>query len=91
MKIINKNSKKIIQIINDIIEENKKIKNQMNQNNVIFYDVNDLARIMKISTKTAYSLMRTKDFPTQGFGRKKIIEATALQRYTAVKRTHITT
>ena len=46
---------------------------------------------MKISTKTAYSLMRTKDFPTQGFGRKKVIEATALQRYTAVKRTHITT
>ena len=67
------------------------MKNQINQNSVIFYDVNDLARIMKISTKTAYSLMRTKDFPTQGFGRKKVIEATALQRYTAVKRTHITT
>lgn len=91
MKIINRSSKKIIQKINDIIEENKKMKNQIKQNNVIFYDVNDLARIMKISTKTAYSLMRTKDFPTQGFGRKKVIEATALQRYTAVKRTHITT
>ena len=32
MKIINRSSKKIIQKINDIIEENKKMNNQINHN-----------------------------------------------------------
>ena len=80
---------KLEKIINDIEKVNTKL--ETIQTETVFYDVDDLARIMKIGKTKAYSLMRTKDFPTQGFGRKKVIEATALQRYTAVKRTHITT
>lgn len=86
MKIINKNSKKIIQKINDIIEENKKMKNQINQNNVIFYDVDDLARIMKIGKTKAYNLMNYKGFPVQKIGKRKVVESQALQRWGAIGR-----
>lgn len=86
MKIINKSSKKIIQKINDIIEENKKMKNQINQNNAIFYDVDDLARIMKIGKTKAYNLMNYKGFPVQKIGRRKVVESQALQRWGAIGR-----
>ena len=86
MKIINKSSKKIIQKINDIIEENKKIKNQINQNNAIFYDVDDLARIMKIGKTKAYNLMNYKGFPVQKIGKRKVVESQALQRWGAIGR-----
>ena len=86
MKIINKSSKKIIQKINDIIEENKKMKNQINQNNAIFYDVDDLARIMKIGKTKAYNLMNYKGFPVQKIGKRKVVEAQALQRWGAIGR-----
>lgn len=86
MKIINKSSKKIIQKINDIIEENKKMKNQINQNNAIFYDVDDLARIMKIGKTKAYNLMNYKGFPVQKIGKRKVVESQALQRWGAIGR-----
>ena len=86
MKIINKSSKKIIQKINDIIEENKKMKNQINQNNAVFYDVDDLARIMKIGKTKAYNLMNYKGFPVQKIGKRKVVEAQALQRWGAIGR-----
>lgn len=86
MKIINKNSKKIIQKINNIIEENKKMKDQINQNNVIFYDADDLARIMKIGKTKAYNLMNYKGFPVQKIGKRKVVESQALQRWGAIGR-----
>lgn len=86
MKIINKSSKKIIQKINDIIEENKKMKNQINQNNAVFYDVDDLARIMKIGKTKAYNLMNYKGFPVQKIGKRKVVESQALQRWGAIGR-----
>ena len=86
MKIINKNSKKIIQKINNIIEENKKMKDQINQNNVIFYDADDLARIMKIGKTKAYNLMKYKGFPVQKIGKRKVVESQALQRWGAIGR-----
>lgn len=86
MKIINKSSKKIIQKINDIIEENKKMKNQINQNNAVFYDVDDLARIMKIGKTKAYNLMNYKGFPVQKIGKRKVVESQALQRWGSIGR-----
>ena len=86
MKIINKSSKKIIQKINDIIEENKKMKNQINQNNAVFYDADDLARIMKIGKTKAYNLMNYKGFPVQKIGKRKVVESQALQRWGAIGR-----
>ena len=86
MKIINRSSKKIIQKINDIIEENKKMKNQINQNNAVFYDVDDLARIMKIGKTKAYNLMNYKGFPVQKIGKRKVVESQALQRWGAIGR-----
>ena len=86
MKIINKSSKKIIQKINDIIEEKKKMKKQINQNNAVFYDVDDLARIMKIGKTKAYNLMNYKGFPVQKIGKRKVVESQALQRWGAIGR-----
>lgn len=56
------------------------------QTETVFYDVDDLARIMKIGKTKAYNLMNYKGFPVQKIGKRKVVEAQALQRWGAIGR-----
>ena len=56
------------------------------QTETVFYDVDDLARIMKIGKTKAYNLMNYKGFPVQKIGKRKVVESQALQRWGAIGR-----
>ena len=56
------------------------------QTETVFYDVDDLARIMKIGKTKAYNLMNYKGFPVQKIGKRKVVESQALQRWVAIGR-----
>ena len=56
-----------------IIEAIEQLENKLEtiQTETVFYDVDDLARIMKIGKTKAYNLMNYKGFPVQKIGKKK--------------------
>ena len=72
---------KIIEAIEQIEFKLEKI-----QTETVFYDADDLARIMKIGKTKAYNLMNYKGFPVQKIGKRKIVESQALQRWGAIGR-----
>lgn len=71
-----------------IIEAIEQLENKLEtiQTETVFYDVDDLARIMKIGKTKAYNLMNYKGFPVQKIGKRKVVEAQALQRWGAIGR-----
>ena len=71
-----------------IIEAIEQLENKIEtiQTETVFYDVDDLARIMKIGKTKAYNLMNYKGFPVQKIGKRKVVEAQALQRWGAIGR-----
>ena len=75
---------KLEKIINDIAEVNARLDRV--QTETVFYDVDDLARIMKIGKTKAYNLMNCKGFPVQKIGKRKVVESQALQRWGAIGR-----
>ena len=75
---------KLEKIINDIAEVNARLDRV--QTETVFYDAEDLARIMKIGKTKAYNLMNYKGFPVQKIGKRKVVEAQALQRWGAIGR-----
>ena len=75
---------KLEKIINDIAEVNARLDRV--QTETVFYDAEDLARIMKIGKTKAYNLMNYKGFPVQKIGKRKVVESQALQRWGAIGR-----
>mgnify|MGYP003094386932 CR=1 FL=1 len=75
---------KLEKIIKDIAEVNARLDRV--QTETIFYNAEELAKVMKISKETAYCLMNSKGFPTQNIGKRKVVEATALQRWASIER-----
>lgn len=75
---------KLEKIIKDIEKVNTKL--ETIQTETVFYDVDDLARIMKIGKTKAYNLMNYKGFPVQKIGKRKVVESQALQRWGAIGR-----
>lgn len=71
-----------------IIETIEQLENKLEtiQTETVFYDVDDLARIMKIGKTKAYNLMNYKGFPVQKIGKRKVVESQALQRWGAIGR-----
>lgn len=71
-----------------IIEAIEQLENKLEtiQTETVFYDVDDLARIMKIGKTKAYNLMNYKGFPVQKIGKRKVVESQALQRWVAIGR-----
>nr|DAR88046.1 MAG TPA: Protein of unknown function (DUF3853) [Caudoviricetes sp.] len=71
-----------------IIEAIEQLENKLEtiQTETVFYDVDDLARIMKIGKTKAYNLMNYKGFPVQKIGKRKVVESQALQRWGAIGR-----
>lgn len=71
-----------------MIEAIEQLENKLEtiQTETVFYDVDDLARIMKIGKTKAYNLMNYKGFPVQKIGKRKVVEAQALQRWGAIGR-----
>lgn len=71
-----------------IIEAIEQLENKLEtiQTDAVFYDVDDLARIMKIGKTKAYNLMNYKGFPVQKIGKRKVVESQALQRWGAIGR-----
>lgn len=72
---------KIIEAIEQLESKLEKI-----QTETVFYDADDLARIMKIGKTKAYNLMNYKGFPVQKIGKRKVVESQALQRWGAIGR-----
>ena len=71
-----------------IIEAIEQLENKLEtiQTETVFYNVDDLARIMKIGKTKAYNLMNYKGFPVQKIGKRKVVESQALQRWVAIGR-----
>ena len=71
-----------------IIEAIEQLENKLEtiQTETVFYDVDDLDRIMKIGKTKAYNLMNYKGFPVQKIGKRKVVESQALQRWGAIGR-----
>ena len=71
-----------------IIESIEQLESKLEtiQTETVFYDVDDLARIMKIGKTKAYNLMNYKGFPVQKIGKRKVVESLALQRWGAIGR-----
>jgi prophage lambdaBa04, DNA binding protein len=71
-----------------IIEAIEQLENKLEtiQTETVFYDADDLARIMKIGKTKAYNLMNYKGFPVQKIGKRKVVESQALQRWGAIGR-----
>ena len=71
-----------------IIEAIEQLENKLEtiQTETVFYDVDYLARIMKIGKTKAYNLMNYKGFPVQKIGKRKVVESQALQRWGAIGR-----
>lgn len=71
-----------------IIESIEQLESKLEtiQTETVFYDVDDLARIMKIGKTKAYNLMNYKGFPVQKIGKRKVVESQALQRWGAIGR-----
>ena len=71
-----------------IIEAIEQLENKLEtiQTETVFYDVDDLARIMKIGKTKAYNLMNYKGFPVQKIGKRKVVESQAIKRWGAIGR-----
>ena len=71
-----------------IIEAIEQLENKLEtiQTETVFYDADDLARIMKIGKTKAYNLMNYKGFPVQKIGKRKVVESQALKRWGAIGR-----
>ena len=69
---------KLEKIINDIEKVNTRL--ETIQTDAVFYDVDDLARIMKIGKTKAYNLMNYKGFPVAEDRKKKSSRITSITK-----------
>ena len=66
--------------------ENKNIASDMNNDEIIFYSTEDVARMMKCSVIAAREIMRRADFPLIMVGKNMKVSKPALEQWTLERR-----
>ncbi len=74
----------LVDEIKSVVEKVEKIETALTEPK--FYTIEETAKLLGWSAPTVQDLFNRKDFPSCDFGKKKIVEATALKNYFSVPR-----
>lgn len=70
--------------IKSVVDKVEKIETSLTEPK--FYSIEETAKLLGWSTPTTQDLFNRGDFPSCDFGRKKVVEMTALKNYFSVPR-----